>query len=889
MTLHRKRWIWIGTGLAVLVAVALVALPEVARRVAIKKIAAATGRDVAIEDIDFNLFTRRLAVKAFRLADRDRPGPFVQFDQLNLRLHLLPLFRGHLKMVELSLLSPVIGLRRTGPNEFNFSDLLAPSEEKQEPKAKGGFDVTVGRFNLVGGAVIFEDFALTPNRTWKAEGIAIEVEDLSTRSDLPGGTASVSLTLAGTPISLKASDLRVLPANGRAKLGIQGFDLALLLPYLPPDAPATLQSGRVSASLTIGHGAQRGTQVDGDIQFENLSALQHGRSSPFLSVPALAIALKELTMLGGELAVGRVEVAGNPSLFDTNIAPVPRFDLKKLKIDVESVTWPARSPARVRVASGLPKGGSLEVQGAVHLNPLKADLRVALKGADITPYQPYIPISAPLSGKAEADLTVVASIDGGLKATVRGKGSLSRIGMGPQGAPVLAVEQASATAVDVRWPSHITVGRVEIRKPSALIERDESGALPLRAMFAPPTTKSPVKPEVAAVPVSQLPGPPPSKLAIEIGEVVIEEGYAQFIDRTGAPPYTEELSRLAVNIKGLSNAPGRRGRLALQSLIGATGALELQGEVAPLGESLFVDLEGELRDFAIPRVNPYTNRILAWIAREGRLATKLHFRVDGDKLDVKSEIVVGRLDLVQAGEGDEAQKRIGLPLGLIVALMKDVRGEIRVNVPVSGSLSAPEFSLGEAIWAAVRNVIINVLTAPFQLIGRLFTKDDKIAGLAIDPVRFDPGSGVLNEAMEQQLRRLGDFMRSSPFVSLGLSAVVSAADLESLKTQEVTARIQRFQREQQIADLAAAAGRMFRQKFPDRAIPKSVEEMVAALRDAEPTPEEAGRKLATRRLEVTRDRLIKVAGLDLKRLEPSEKSPAIPGQGEGRVDFEILP
>ena len=63
--------------MAVAIAIGLVALPEVVRRVAISKIRAGTGRDVAIENVDLNLFTSRLAVKGFRLTDRERTDPFV--------------------------------------------------------------------------------------------------------------------------------------------------------------------------------------------------------------------------------------------------------------------------------------------------------------------------------------------------------------------------------------------------------------------------------------------------------------------------------------------------------------------------------------------------------------------------------------------------------------------------------------------------------------------------------------------------------------------------------------------------------------------------------------------------------------------------------------------
>jgi hypothetical protein len=212
-----------------------------------------------------------------------------------------------------------------------------------------------------------------------------------------------------------------------------------------------------------------------------------------------------------------------------------------------------------------------------------------------------------------------------------------------------------------------------------------------------------------------------------------------------------------------------------------------------------------------------------------------------------------------------------------------------VGVPVSGNLSSPEFSLGEAIWSAVRNALVNILTAPFQLIGRLFTKDDKITGFSIDPVRFDAGSAAITEAMEQQLRRLGDFLRNSPFVRLSLSPVVSGTDVTSLKTQEVTARIQRLQREQQLPDLAAAARRLFTQKFPNRPVPESVEGMAAVLREAEAAPDEQARKLAQRRVEAVRERITRAAGVDGKRLEMAQTAPPADLKGDGRVEFSVLP
>ncbi|HKA33916.1 MAG TPA: DUF748 domain-containing protein [Candidatus Binatia bacterium] len=901
MSRRQKKWLIITGSAIALFVIFISVLPEIVRSIALKQIAAATHRAVTIEDIDINLFTRRIAIKNFRLANRDRPDALVQFKELSTKFYYRPLFGKNLRLAELNLVAPSWGIARTGASEFNFSDLIPPPEKEEKEKKESGLTFTIDRFKLSDGTLVLDDQAVQPARSWKAEGLNFEIENLSTRKDGPAGRATINLTLAGTPISLNASDLHLTPQNGRAALKFEGFDLALLLPYVPADAPVTLKSGHLSAALTLNYGGQGAAQLDGDIRLKTIAVLQHGKPEPFLAAPELDIKLKDIQMKGGVFNITAVEVAGDPTVTDTSLTPANSFDLKQLKIAVQKLAWPQTEPATVKVTSQLPQGGAVDIGGTVLVKPVKADLKVILKDADLSAYQRYIPISAPLVGRADADLDVSATVEEGVQAAARGKASLSSVAIGTKGAPLVSVQQATATAIDVRWPEQIKVGQVRLRRPYAFIERKADGTLPLRAVFSPPGAKPEAKPAApAATPVAAKtpvpaetkppakPAAGPKKPAIEIGDITVDEGNARFIDRTGEPPYSDELSRLAMNIKGLSNAPGKKAQLKLQSVIGATGALELHGDIAPLGDTLFVDLDGELRDFSIPRTNPYTARILSWIAKDGRLATKLHFRLDGDKLDAKSEIVVGRLNLVKAREDDQVKDKIGLPLGLIVALMKDSRGEIRVNVPVSGSLSSPQFSLSEAIWTAVKNVLVNILAAPFKLIGRMFTSGDKITGFSVDPIPFDPGSAAIGQKADAQLKQMAEFMRGSPGVRLGLSGVVSDPDIAALKTQEVTARIQRYQREQNIGDLNSAAQRFFRQRYANIKPPENVEGVVAVLRDIEPAPDEAAKRLATRRVEAVRDRLTST-GTDAQRLESEEKPPPPNVEGDGRVEFDILP
>jgi len=572
---------------------------------------------------------------------------------------------------------------------------------------------------------------------------------------------------------------------------------------------------------------------------------------------------------------------------DRAITPAQSWKSEELFVEVRDLTLrsatPAGAPAPFEIKAGLPGGGRLEARGALSLSPLGADLRLAITGVDLAQFRPYSPIPARLEGKADADVAIVTTLTPALTATVRGKASVSRLSVGTGGRPAIEVERTEITEIDVSWPTRVAVGRVRIEKPRAMIERNERGELPLRAAMTPRQSapSPPLRADTGAGAAAE-----PKQLAIEIGEVALVDGYARFTDRTVSPAFSEELSRLSASLKGLSNAPGKRAQLLVQGVLGGNSALSLRGEVAPLGDTLYVDLDGELREFTIPRANNFLDPVLAWIARDGRLSTKAHYRIEGDRLSATNEIVIGRLELAQAGERDEVKQRLGLPLGLIVALLKDARGEIRVTIPVSGSLGAPEFSFGEAIWTAVKNVVVNILTAPFKLIGGLFSKDDKIDALNVDPVRFEAGSAAVRPEMSQHLQQVGDFLKGSPFVTLALAPVVTAADLTSLKTQEITARIQRLQREERIAEFPEAATRLFKAELPDREVPKSVEEIITALRDRLPEPEASARTLAERRVQAVREALVATAAVPTDRLPDSTAVPS-DSSGDGRVEFSL--
>ncbi len=181
----------VGGSVVVLGGGFLWALPEIVRRTVVTQFPKLTGRAVSLEDIDLNLFTGRLVLTKLRIAERDPSETFIQAERIALRLVPFSLITGHLVLAEVAFTAPRIRIVRTGPDEFNFSDLLTllPPADPNEPK--GDWTLSITRLALVDGALLVADRAVSPARDWRIQGITVEAGGLTTRAARPPGHLAV--------------------------------------------------------------------------------------------------------------------------------------------------------------------------------------------------------------------------------------------------------------------------------------------------------------------------------------------------------------------------------------------------------------------------------------------------------------------------------------------------------------------------------------------------------------------------------------------------------------------------------------------------------------------------------------------------------------------------
>jgi hypothetical protein len=86
-----------------------------------------------------------------------------------------------------------------------------------------------------------------------------------------------------------------------------------------------------------------------------------------------------------------------------------------------------------------------------------------------------------------------------------------------------------------------------------------------------------------------------------------------------------------------------------------------------------------------------------------------------------------RIESFNFGKKDNKDALYSLPVRLAASLLKDNKGVINLDIPVSGDLNDPEFNIWNTIWMILKNLIVKVATAPYKLVAGFFDGNESNA------------------------------------------------------------------------------------------------------------------------------------------------------------------
>ena len=274
-----------------------------------------------------------------------------------------------------------------------------------------------------------------------------------------------------------------------------------------------------------------------------------------------------------------------------------------------------------------------------------------------------------------------------------------------------------------------------------------------------------------------------SAFPLEIDTISLQGCGVAFTDQQRTPNYHVQLGDLAGAITSFSLGKPTPAEINLSAKIDGHAPFSCKATLADLGPQMTLSLATNLKDFDLSPLTPYSGRYVGYAVQKGKFNFDLHYTLDKRQLVAENKILIDRFTFGQKVDSPDA---VNLPVRLAVALLKDRKGQINLDVPLRGSLDDPEFSILRLVLKVVGNLVMKAATAPFSMLASLVGG----GGEELSSVDFGAGSVDLDATATNKLSLLAKALFERPELQVEIAGTVDqATDREGLARKAVLRQI----------------------------------------------------------------------------------------------------
>ena len=816
---------------AVLIAIALYSvlgfliLPGIGLRIINQQLANYATVPAKLDRLEFNPFSLELTLWGLKVGEPGKEQ--VGLERLYLNLQTDSLWTKALHLADVQLDKPKTELLFNKDGTLNLTQLFklpASDPTPGDPESKP-FPVRIDNIKLADGYLHFTDMRPGEPIEFLYDSMDLELKNLSTLPDDNADMTLVAVGPAGGRVDWSGT-LSIVPITSTGKLKVTDGQMKTWWPYVRDALPLVLEDGVLNFSTDYTLNLSKETEMmlsnasasisplkinapdgrplvrlerldvsdtsvdlakqkvvvgkiqsknletwaarekDGQLDWQKLFASQPEKAAHKADEVVTVEAPKPAPVAPGkpwevllkdvELRDYRVHLADNEP--KTPVA----LDIGPLNLNLKDFDSLNRSPFTLNLDTGVGKQGQLTASGDVNLSPVSARLNVTTKDIDLRVAQAYIDPFIRLelrSGMLGSDLAVNLKSTEPLAFTVEGRAQVDQLHTLDtlKNRDFLKWQKLVLDDVKYQHGDSLSVARVNFEKPYVRFMINDDRTTNVDDLLIPQPAGSTAKSTASKS----------RPLGIHIGAIAINDGSANFADFSLTPNFQTAVQQLNGQIGTIDSRNAKPAPVNIAGKVDRYAPVTIKGSVNPFDPMASLDIATSFKRVELTTLTPYSGKFAGYRIRKGRLNLDLHYMISNGQLKAENKLVVEQLQL---GEKVDSPDAVDLPIKLAIALLKDTDGKISIELPISGDLNNPQFSVMPIIWQTVRNLVLRAAQAPFKFIGGLIS-----GGGAEDlgTVSFTPGSSELSPEAQKALTTLAQALKERPALRLEIEGTAA--------------------------------------------------------------------------------------------------------------------
>ncbi|MGF6395749.1 DUF748 domain-containing protein [Pseudomonas plecoglossicida] len=826
-------------------------LPGVGLRIANQQLAQYATVPAQLQRIEFNPFSLELTVWGLQIGEPGKEQVGFERLYANLALDSVWKGALHLQAVELDKPRNEVLFAKDGTLNLTQLFKLPANEPKAEQPPSDPFPLRIGSIKLSGGYLHFADQRPSEPIEFIYDDMNLELKNLSTLPDDNADMTLVARGPNGGRVDWSGT-LSLAPIASEGTLKITDGKMKLFWPYVRDAVPLVLEEGVFNLDTHYKLNLSKTTELLLDKTSMRIApfAIKAPDGRPLVRLANLEVSETSIDLAKQLVTVGKVrsekletwaalerdgqldwqklfasqpakatpkdktepaaaeptpeeQAAKQPSkpwqvllkdvqlrnyqvhLADRSQKEPVALDVGPLNVDLQGFDSLNQSPFNLKLDTGIGKQGKLQAAGEVNLAPVTAKLDVSTRDIDLRIAQAYLSPFIRLelrSGMLASDLKVDLKSTEPLAFTVAGKAQVNQLHTLDtiKDRDFVKWQQLNVDGLSYVHGDAVSIDKVTLLQPYArfIINEDRTTNVDDLLIPQPAGAASSGQAKAASAPASK-------PLGIRIGQININDGSANFADLTLTPNFATAVQQLNGQIGTIDNRKPAPAKVDVKGKVDRYAPVTIKGALNPFNPLASLDIATSFKRVELTTLTPYSGKFAGFRIRKGRLNLDLHYKITNGQLQAENKVVVEQLQL---GEKVDSPDAVDLPIRLAVALLKDTEGKISIELPVSGDLNNPQFSVMPIVWQTLRNLVLRAAQAPFKFIGGL------IAGGGSEDlgnVSFAPGSSELNGEAQAALDKLASALKERPELRLEIEGTSAQSSDGPLIAQ------QRLEREYQ--------------------------------------------------------------------------------------------